>query len=286
MYIRIAFCALIVFVLAAMPNPFAEAPQALAAATTDDGVIGTILEVEGTATVTPQGNPPVNAAVDGVIHMYDKIETGPQSRVFILFIDNTQWTLSENTKFTIDDYVYDPDNNADNKGRYSVLEGAFQYVSGLIAKKPNPDVNIETPAGSIGIRGTDLTGGEVDGEYDIDVDEGAVDVTTDKGQVRVNAGEGTTVKGRQFAPSRPGKWKAERRERMRQKVFLKRRELVQQRMGKAQERHQLMRERFKQYMLQHRKGQLLQQRKNGQQLQPGQRKPFQPGQNLRKRFGQ
>ena len=113
-----------------------------------------------------------------------------------------------------------------------------------------------------------------------------VDVTTDKGQVRVNAGEGTTVKGRQFAPSRPGKWKAERRERMRQKVFLKRRELVQQRMGKAQERHQLMRERFKQYMLQHRKGQLLQQRKNGQQLQPGQRKPFQPGQNLRKRFGQ
>lgn len=284
MSIRVVLCALFVFMLAAMPNPFSDLPQA-SAATVDDGVIGTILEVEGTATVTPQGKTATTAAVDGAIHMYDKIETGPQSRVFILFIDNTQWTLSENTKFTIDDYVYDADNNTDNKGRYSILAGAFQYISGLIAKKPNPDVKIETPAGSIGIRGTDLTGGDVDGEYDIDVDEGAVDVTTDKGQVRVNAGEGTTVKGRQFAPSRPAKWKQERRERMRQKVALKRRELVQQRMAKTQERHQQMRERFKQYMLQHRKGRLLQQQQDGQTLQPGQRN-FRPGQNFRRRFGQ
>ncbi|MEZ0226922.1 MAG: FecR domain-containing protein [Alphaproteobacteria bacterium] len=270
MYIRIAFSALVMAMLAAMPNPAAA----------DDSVIGTILEVEGTATVTQQGKTPITAAVDGAIHLNDRIETGPQSRVFILFIDNTQWTLSENTKFTVDDYVYDADNNTDNKGRYSVLEGAFQYVSGLIAKKPNPDVQIETPAGSIGIRGTDITGGDIDGEYGIDVDEGAIDVTTDKGQVRVNAGEGTMVKGRQFAPSRPAKWKQERRDRLRQKVFLKRRELVQQRMTGAQERHKLMRERFKQYMLKHRKTQL-------QQLQkPGQRKLFQPGQNFRRRYGQ
>jgi hypothetical protein len=281
MYIRIALCVLIVFMLAALPNPFAKAPLAAA---TDDGVIGTILEVEGTATVTQQGKTPVIAAVDGAIHMNDKIETGPQSRVFILFIDNTQWTLSENTKFTIDDYAYDPDDSTGNKGRYSILAGAFQYISGLIAKKPKPDVQIETPAGSIGIRGTDITGGDIDGEYGIAVDEGAVDFTTEKGQVRVNAGEGTSAKGRQFAPSRPGKWQSERRERMRQKVFLKHRELVQQRMTKAAERHKMMRERFKQYMLKHRKGGLLQQRQNLQQQ--GQQRNFRPGQNLRRRLNQ
>lgn len=280
MFNRVVLCALIVFMLAAVPDSFAAA--------TTDGVIGTILEVEGAATITSPGKPATAAAVDGAVHMYDKIETGPKSRVFILFIDNTQWTLSENTQFTIDDYVYDSANNADNKGRYSILSGAFQYVSGLIAKKPDPDVQIETPAGSIGIRGTDFTGGDIDGEYGIAVDEGAVDVTTDKGQVRVNAGEGTTVKGRQFAPARASKWKQERRERMRQKVFLQRRELVQQRMEKTQERHKLMRERFKEYLQQHRKGgKLWQQRQPGQQhLQPGQRKLLQPGQNLRKRYGQ
>jgi hypothetical protein len=276
MFNRILVCALIVFMLAALPNP--------AAAATDNGIIGTILEVEGTATVTQQGKTAIPAAVDGAIHLNDKIETGPQSRVFILFIDNTQWTLSENTQFTVDEYAYDSDDNTGNKGRYSILTGAFQYISGLIAKKPNPDVNIETPAGSIGIRGTDITGGDLDGEYGIDVDEGAIDVTNEKGQVRVNAGEGTTVKSRQFAPSRPGKWKEERRERLRQKVSLKRRELVQQRIQTAQERHKKMRERFKEYMLQHRKGGLLQQRQNLQEQ--GQQRPFRPGQRLRQRYQQ
>ena len=269
----LALCAVIILFFAMVPfaisraqtaAPAATAP-APAAATADEGVIGTILEVEGTATLAPQGGTPAPAAVNTPVHLNDVIATGPSSRAFILLIDNTQWTLSENSKLTVDQWVYDPDDNTNNKGRYSILQGAFEYVSGLITKKPNPDVEITTPAGSIGIRGTDITGGDIDGEYGVQVDEGVIDVKTDAGQVRVNKGEGTTWRGRGAAPGKPAQWKAERLQQIRQKVYLQHRERVQQRMAQMQERHQEMRQHYKQFMKTHPDGRLQQRREMQQE---------------------
>ncbi len=261
MSVRFILCALALVAVTAAPSLFAQAQTAAPAAAADQGVIGTIQEVEGTGTITPQGGALVAAAVNGPVHLNDVIETGPQSKVFVLLIDNTQFTLSENAKLTVNEYVYDPDNTAGNKGRYSVLGGAFQYVSGLLTKKPDPDVQIETPSGSIGIRGTDLTGGEVDGEYGVHVDEGAVDVITDKGKVRVNQGEGTTWKGRGFAPGRPHKWAKAKLQRFHQRVMLKHPEVVRQRVAAMQQRHQQMRQQYRQYMQTHPRGQQQQQQR-------------------------
>ena len=272
MSIRLVLCALFVFMFAAMPYAFSQAQTAAPASATpvaaasDDGVIGNILEVEGTATIATQGGAPVAATVNAPVHLNDVVATGAQSRVFILLIDNTQWTLSENSRLTVDEWVFDPDNNANNKGRYSVMQGAFQYISGLLAKKADPDVQIETPAGSIGIRGTDITGGDVDGSYGIQVDDGAIDVKTDAGQVRVNKGEGTTLRGRKFAPDRPAKWNPERLARVRQQVYLQHRDRVQQRMAQMQPRHQEMRQRYKQFMATHPRGQMQQQQQQRREM--------------------
>ena len=135
-------------------------------------IVGTILEVEGNATVTANGKS-VRAAIKTPVRMKDLVTTGPKSRVFILFIDETEMTLSEKTKLRVDEYVFNPENNKSDKARYSVLEGAFKYVSGLIGKK---DIAINTSYGSLGIRGTVLWGGRLKDSYGVHVKEGRVEV--------------------------------------------------------------------------------------------------------------
>jgi len=213
----------------------------------EDGVIGNIVEIEGTATQTI-GADTMPAKVNAPVHLNDVLKTGAQSRLFILLIDNTEWTLSENANFRVTEYVFDPADNTHNKGRYSVLAGAFRYVSGLVAKKPNPDVLIATPIGSIGIRGTDFWGGMMDGSYGVQVDEGRVEVATDGGKVLVNAGQGTSVRNRKFAPATPARWSSDRLQRSHASVRLQNQTAVRQRIAAIQAHQPEMRQRYKTFL--------------------------------------
>lgn len=207
--------------------------------------VGTIVEVEGSATLTRAGKT-YEAKIDTEVYLDDIIATGPQSRIFLLLIDDTEWTLSENSKFKVTDFVFDPDDNTDNQARYSVLEGAFRYVSGLVAKKEKPDVDIETPFGSIGIRGTDFTGGPEDGGgYGVYVDEGSVNVANAAGETLLRHGEGAAVRNRSTAPGRAQKWQSDRIKNLQERVRLKRQALVRQRMAAMKDRQKQMRENYR-----------------------------------------
>jgi hypothetical protein len=117
---------------------------------------GQVQASQGNVSVIRAGTTtPVPLQPGDTINQNDTIQTGAGARAFIQFNDNTQMTLSENTKLKIDDYVYDP-NGTSNAAHYSILEGAFQYVSGLIEKKDPANVRIDTPVDGIGIRGTEL----------------------------------------------------------------------------------------------------------------------------------
>ena len=111
---------------------------------------------QGPVTINHAGTTtPVPLEPGDTIGMNDTIQTGPGGKASLLFDDNTELTLGENTKLKVDDYVYDPDGNS-NKASYRFLEGAFQYVSGLLEKKNPADVRIDTPVDGIGIRGTEF----------------------------------------------------------------------------------------------------------------------------------
>jgi len=117
--------------------------------------VGTITSISGNATVThPDGTTSTLNSGD-TINMGDKLQTSAKSRVGVNFADDTQLSMSENSSVIVDNYVYDP--QSQNSAGYSFLAGAFQYVSGLIAKKDPGSVNIDTPVGTIGIRGTEFT---------------------------------------------------------------------------------------------------------------------------------
>ncbi|TAL40030.1 MAG: hypothetical protein EPN97_01235 [Alphaproteobacteria bacterium] len=214
-----------------------------------EGIIGTVMEVEGKATVTPAGEKTTKAlAVKDSIHMKDVITAGAKSRVLILFIDNTQFRLSESTKMTVDEYVFDPDNARGNKASYSVLSGTFQYVSGLIAKKKDPDVNIDTPVGTIGIRGTKLWGGTIKDSYGVHVEEGAVSVKNDGGQVLVNKGEGTSLKNRKTAPPKAAPWPQEQLQFISSTILLADEAGVLQRITGFQGQQKLLQGQFKHFL--------------------------------------
>jgi len=199
--------------------------------------IGILMEVEGTATITRTNGALKQAVVDDEVFRGDVIKTGATGRAFLFLMDGTEWTLSENAVFHVDQYVFNPDNSDDNKARYSVVSGAFRYVSGMIAKKQNPDIGIETPVGSIGIRGTDITAAvDTDGGYDIYVDEGKIDIANSGGKMSLTPGQGTFVKNKRAAPWHPNKWHPDRLQRMRQAVHLKRGEKIRTRVQELREK--------------------------------------------------
>lgn len=241
------------------------------------GVIGTILEVEGKATVSVSGQSAVAAKVDMPVHTGDVLTTGEGARLFVLLIDDTELTLSENASMTVDEYIFDADDVAGNKARYSVLKGAFLYVSGLMTKRPDPDVTIETPYASLGIRGTTVWGGDDAGEYGIFVGDGKVDVKTDAGRVRLGKGDGTGLKGRHLAPGQVKQWSQERIGRATKTVALSRAEIIRQKIQQGGARQQALREKFKAFM-KARGGEMqrpkLRQKQNAPQRREGMRDGF------------
>ena len=132
---------------------------------------------QGTVTVTHPGTTtPVPLEPGDTIGLNDIIQTGPGSKASILFDDNTEIALGEKTQLKVDDYVYDP-NGDSNRASYRFLEGVFQYIGGLLDKKD--PVNIDTPVGGIGIRGTEFVA-KSDGtpnNLEIDLISGAVALT-------------------------------------------------------------------------------------------------------------
>lgn len=172
--------------------------------------IGAIVEVEGDVKRrTPDGA--LSALeYESPVFLHDTIETTKGGRAMVLFDDETQLILSENTHLRIDKYVYNPANNTRNAAEYSVLQGAFNYVSGLIAKKPDPDVTVNTSYGSIGIRGTEFWGGDIDGQYGVLVSEGEVRIKNSGGEATVRKGEGSMIFGRRMAPNAATAWKADK----------------------------------------------------------------------------
>ena len=194
----------------------------------DNGAIGSFMEVEGSASITHVGQKAA-AAVNTPVYLGDIIETAANSKASVVFIDDTDFTLGENARMTVDEYVFEEGATAGNKGRYSFLRGAFLFTSGLINKTANPDLVLETPYGSIGLRGTTVWGGEIDNEYGVLVQEGEVTVTTNRGRIRVPAGQGTNIRNRDSIPTFAAAWGQEKIDHAKGRVALKRHDLVQQR---------------------------------------------------------
>lgn len=157
-------------------DSFAKAPAEYAqnGSLNDATPIGALEEVSGTVTITRTDGTVVTGTVGTPIYEGDVVETSGEGAANIVFIDETSFAISENARMAIDEYVFDPETESGSQN-FSVLRGMFVFTSGLIGRDDPDDVEIDTPVGSIGIRGT-IIAGDIDpsGESSITVIEGAI----------------------------------------------------------------------------------------------------------------
>ncbi len=137
----------------------------------DESPIGAVQEISGEATVTRQNGSVETIGIGTPIYQGDIIDTDESGAVNIIFVDDTSFAVSEDARLSIDEYVFDPSTQS-GTSNFSVLKGVFVFTSGLIGRDDPDDVMIDTPSGSIGIRGTIIAGDVDTGE--ITVIEGAI----------------------------------------------------------------------------------------------------------------
>jgi hypothetical protein len=102
----------------------------------DEGYIGSIKTLDGTVEVIRQGNV-VHPVVGTRLSERDTLKTGNDGSVGIILRDDTIFSLG-------------PDSAC------RLMRGTFIFISGVIAKLSPESIKIETPDGTVAIRGTRL----------------------------------------------------------------------------------------------------------------------------------
>ena len=89
------------------------------------------------------------------IYLNETIYAGAGSGTQILLLDQSTFTVGEDSEVVMDTFIFDPATN-DGKIVASVKQGSLKVISGLISKK-NPDsLTVEVPEGTLGSRGTEF----------------------------------------------------------------------------------------------------------------------------------
>ena len=115
--------------------------------------IGTIKELSGGVTVTHTDGVIEQGVQGAPVYLNDTVATSLDGAVEIVFIDGMAFSLGGNAEMDLNNLVYNP-GGADNALDLSVVKGAFVFITGGIAPAEGEGVKIDTPAGTIGIRGT------------------------------------------------------------------------------------------------------------------------------------
>jgi hypothetical protein len=147
----------------------------------------------------------------GPVYFRDRMKTGPGARLEAKLDDGTVLTLGEKGKITVDEFVYKPGEQG-GKLAIKVTQGAFLFVGGKIEGPTGGNVTIKTPIGTLGVRGTTVWGGPIDGGFGVLVLKGEVWVKTAHGTVDLKEGKGTMVFGAK-GPAKPAPWLDDRTKR-------------------------------------------------------------------------
>jgi hypothetical protein len=114
---------------------------------------GTIMLVEGDASIVPAGAAARPAKVGDIVREGDTLITRKDGEVHLTMQDTGFIALRPNTRFGIVSYKADGDEG--DKGVFRLLAGGFRSVTGWIGKFSARGYRVNTPTATIGIRGTD-----------------------------------------------------------------------------------------------------------------------------------
>jgi hypothetical protein len=121
----------------------------------------------------------------------DIIKTMKNSKLQIIFKDQTVISLGQKTTFKIDEYLF---SQTKPKAKFNISKGLFKSITGKIGKIAPQNFKLKTQNATIGVRGTTIIG-EVSKDLDtIMCSSGKIIVTSFGSKVAVDMGEKTIVR--------------------------------------------------------------------------------------------
>ncbi|MBD9484733.1 FecR domain-containing protein [Pseudomonas sp. PDM14] len=115
-------------------------------------IIGYVMKVQGEAFVQENGQ--LQPAVVGTpLHLGSLLKTGPTGSMGVTLEDSTVMSVGPQSELSIDAYAFEPSQDSLQLSA-RITRGTLNYISGIIAKLKPEAVQINTPTGTIGVRGT------------------------------------------------------------------------------------------------------------------------------------
>ncbi|MFY0640919.1 MAG: FecR domain-containing protein [Bermanella sp.] len=121
----------------------------------------------------------------------DVIKTGPAGSVQIRFVDKALMTIKANSEMNIESYLMAQQSESGDKEQVlmSLVKGGFRTITGTIGKGNKDAYKVNTPAASIGIRGTNYeVQEEADGGFVMGVYSGGIQVENEAGTIELGEG--------------------------------------------------------------------------------------------------
>lgn len=173
--------------------------------------IGEVTTIKGTVNASRVDGNIFELSSGDPIFQGDVIQVKGDGSVGLTFVDKTTLSLSDGGKMVLDELVFDP-NTGSGSMAVDMLEGAFSFVSGEIAKSGDDAMSVSTPVATIGIRGTSVAGkAAVEGNEnsftlleDSDGSVGQISVTNSGGsQILSQVGATTSISSFNIPPPPP-----------------------------------------------------------------------------------
>ena len=154
--------------------------------------VAKVVALKGTASIIRQGAI-IELTRESLLLKHDQITTKDNTKVQLLFQDETIISIGKNSSFQISDYLFD-EKSKKYEAKFDMFKGTFKTITGKIGKLSPKNFNLKTKTASIGIRGTQVVMNLSKDREEIFCTEGKILVTKLDSQMSsiVNAGEFTS----------------------------------------------------------------------------------------------
>lgn len=145
---------------------------------TPSNPIGKVITLSGNVSAESSSGSRI-LKIGSPLYQGDILVTANDGKVEIHFQDNTQLSQGENSRISLDSYIYDADDGNDSGLLLNMVEGTFRCVTGKIVEQRPDNFILKSPLATLGIRGT-TTVSEIKGHFE---KHGAEDISSGKSMV-------------------------------------------------------------------------------------------------------
>jgi hypothetical protein len=117
-------------------------------------IVGTVMNLSGPLLAKKADGKAMILSVKSSVEQGDILITEKDTYARVRFIDNSEMTLKPNTQLKVDNFVFDEQKQESDQAKFSLVKGGLRAVTGALGKRSKERFGLDTPAATIGIRGT------------------------------------------------------------------------------------------------------------------------------------